>query len=310
MAISPIQLKRIPLIVVLWETAGFLGRKRTFPVVTETDPPSSQLPSPVVMDRVGTLEGMHFDNTTYAIGIHEGPDYSFRDQGAGATVSFFADEDFTDRELVLPPGVYEDLVGWGNFDGIISSWKYNPPGTRPPGVYDDAQHGKPRTSYEALKVQPAALIRDIPLVVQLFLDAINGWDYLIGYPSSAQVNMDYITLVETSHNLGAEFGDEFDQKARAAVVWMGPKYDRSINPLDNWYARLYGEPFTDDEVRTGQEPDHLDLSPWERWTTDPAVQVAGGVFDGLNIPRNHGLLTDFNNRTRAYRPVKLERTLG
>ena len=276
------QLKRIPLIVVLWEGARFHGRKRTFPIVTELNTYGNAFPPEDLEDlrhqfnAVRDLGFMDFDDTTHAIGIHAGPTYTV-DEASAATISFFEDPYFGGIELVLPAANHPNLKLYG-FEGRISSWRYNPPGTRQPGMYEPS--GEEIGPISALAT-PSKLISPIPLVVQIF-NGSSGYvtDPVTNYSNGSDNNQRCISLVEDSWNLAADFGSEFDKASRGVVVWRGPDYNDSTNDPYNWQARLYQEPLTYDDLKAQNEPAHRDLSPRVNPFPNPPYSTAPGVYPG------------------------------
>ena len=274
-----IQIKRIPLIVVLWEGARFHGRKRSFPVVTQLDSLGQAIPA-VSLEQLRTqfnavrdLGFTDFDNTTCAIGIHAGPTFT-ADEASAATISFFDEPHFGGIELVLPPTNHPDLEFYG-FQERISSWRYNPPGTRRPGMYRASGEEIDAPSVGA--VMPSKLIAPIPLVVQIF-NGSSGYqtDPVTDYSNGSDNNLRCITLVEDSSSLAADFGPEFDRASRAVVVWRGPDYNNTVNDPNNWQARLYQERLTVQHLK-GNEPAHRDLSPRVNALSNPPHSTAPGI---------------------------------
>jgi hypothetical protein len=275
-----IQIKRIPLIVVLWEGARFHGRKRTFPVVTELDAFGQAIPAVSLehlrnqFNAVRDLGFMDFDNTASAIGIHAGPSYTV-DEASAATISFFDDPHFGGIELVLPPTNHPDLEFYG-FPERISSWRYNPPGTRKPGMYRAS--GEEIATPPVGAVTPSKLIAPIPLVVQIF-NGSSGYvaDPVTDYSNGSDNNQRCVSLVEDSWNLAADFGPEFDQASEAVVVWKGPDYNDTVNDPNNWQARLSQERISFQHLK-GNEPAHRDLSPRVLALPNPPHATAPGVY--------------------------------
>jgi hypothetical protein len=275
-----IQIKRIPLIVVLWEGARFHGRKRTFPVVTELDGFGQAIPAVSLeqlrnrFNAVRYLGSTVFDNTTSAISIHAGPSYTV-DEASAATISFFDEPYFGGIELVLPPTNHPDLEFYG-FQERISSWRYNPPGTRKPGMYRAS--GAEIDAPPLAAVMPSKPIAPIPLVVQIF-NGSSGYptDPVTEYSSGCDDNQRCISLVEDSWNLAADFGPEFDQASKAVVVWRGPDYNNTVDDPSNWQARLYQERLSFLQLK-GNEPAHRDLSPRVHASPKPPHSTAPGVY--------------------------------
>jgi hypothetical protein len=274
-----IQIKRIPLIVALWEGARFHGRKRIFPVVTELDAFAQAIPAVALeqlrsqFNAVRDLGFMDFNDTASAIAIHAGPTYT-ADQAYAATISFFDEPHFGGTELVLPPTDHPDLEFYG-FRERISSWRYNPPGTRKPGMYKAS--GAEIAAPPIGAVTPSKLIAPIPLVVQIF-SGNSGYvtDPVTEYSSGCDNNQRCITLVEDSWSLAADFGPEFDKASRAVVVWKGPDYNDGVNDPDNWQARLYQDRLTYQQLK-GNEPAHRDLSPRRHALPNPPHATAPGI---------------------------------
>jgi len=91
----------IPIIVVLWEHAGFSGRRL---VLTEDTP---------------DLGVYGFHDMTSSIGIHPGPNYA---AGTKHQVSFFEHSLYGGAQLILDgPAAYPSLVRPYNFNDVISS---------------------------------------------------------------------------------------------------------------------------------------------------------------------------------------------
>ena len=274
-----IQIKRIPLIVVLWEGARFHGRKRTFPMVTELDALGQAIPAVSLeqlrnqFNAVRDLGFTDFDKTASAIAIHAGPTYT-ADEASAATISFFDQPHFSGIELVLPPTNYPDLEFYG-FQERISSWRYNPPGTRKPGMYRAS--GEEIEAPPVTAVMPSKLIAPIPLVVQIF-NGNSGYqtDPVTDYSSGSDNNLRCISLVEDSWNLAADFGPEFDRASKAVVVWRGPDYNNTVHDPNNWQARLYQERLNVQHLK-GNEPAHRDLSPRAHPLPNSAHSTAPGI---------------------------------
>jgi hypothetical protein len=209
----------IPLVVTLWEGPYYSGVKRT------------------LVENTSDLGPWNFDKRTHSIGVHQGPDY---DQLAAKfhlpavpTVTFKS-ADPSDGELTLAAGGYVNLDGfsWG---GRIHSvtFNYDPEHPADPGGRD------PRTGQGfQLKRSEIKTIGPIPFVVDLW----TGWSIRHepeGYPPGTR-----LTLVESSPNLVAEFGDEFADGVGTIRVQRGPNYGgydvvRLINAEN--YAGCYEE---------------------------------------------------------------------
>lgn len=277
--LATIPIASIPLVVALWERPNFGGRKRTF-IEAALDPgPYPGDPSrsdPDLFD----LTSCHFNDATFAIGIHPGPNFDPNEQ---RTVSFFVDAYFQGDELCLAPGAYGNLLPFGNFGGTISSIRFNPPfpNNREPGYY---QGGNLLAGYAT--PNPAATIAPIPLVVRLFPDGISNLDPVSGYPVVASANLNYLTLVESALDIGAMFGPDYDKATSGVIVQKGPNFSPTFK------ARLYADILTPGENWEGIP--HLDLSPDQDTepTPDATISVAHGVYPAL-YPYN------FDKRTRA-----------
>jgi hypothetical protein len=140
-----------------------------------------------------------FSDRASSVGVHPGPDYEAfkRDHGGQEpTVGLFPRADYHGKPLILQRGVYPDLRVFdlsplpGNFSDVVNSVQFLRP-------------GEPQ-----VPSGDAAPIRSIPLVVYLYLD--------IKQESTR------ICLVQSSTNLGAEFG--FDDKTSSVEVKEGPNY--------------------------------------------------------------------------------------
>jgi hypothetical protein len=95
----------IPIIVALWQHAGFRGQRL---VLTEDTP---------------SLGVYGFNDMASSIGIHPGPDYV---AGTKYEVSFYEHSLYGGGQLVLVgPGAYPNLVRPYNFNDVISSVNFN-----------------------------------------------------------------------------------------------------------------------------------------------------------------------------------------
>ena len=109
----PIQ---IPLVVALWEHAGFGGRKR------------------LLVEDTPNLILQAFNDTASAIGVHPGPDYAAWKAAHGGkepTVGFYEHVNYGGAVLILTTGAYANIHLLFNFGDQISSVRFNP---TPPGA--------------------------------------------------------------------------------------------------------------------------------------------------------------------------------
>ena len=109
---------QIPLVVALWEHAGFGGRKR------------------VIVENTPSLVLQAFNDKVSAIGVHRGPDYDAWKNAHGKqepTVGFYQHINYGGAVLILPAGEYGNIHLLYNFGDVISSVKFNvtPPQTHP-----------------------------------------------------------------------------------------------------------------------------------------------------------------------------------
>ena len=195
----------INLVAALFENTRFGGVKRT--LITSTS----------------NLDDIFFNDRTSSIGIHPGP--SFLAGSTTDTVSFFEDAFYKGTEVVLRTGQFPDVTELGV---SISSVLFNGPDTRESGLY--------RNGNLEFKLGPAggaATIAPIPIVVDLYHNIINNFDWATGTPVANDENAQHLTLVEPSTDLRRYFGDEWNDATNALVVSRGPNFR-----LGNM-ARLY-----------------------------------------------------------------------
>lgn len=143
---------QIPLVVALWEHAGFGGRKR------------------LLVENTPNLLQSAFNDTTSAIGIHPGPDYAAWKTAHGGrepTVGFYEHVNFGGAVLILTTGAYSSIHLLHNFGDLISSVRFNP---APPA---------------------AGTIAPIPLVVELFADPNFTGNRLVVVEDSANIPADF-----------------------------------------------------------------------------------------------------------------------
>jgi hypothetical protein len=120
---------QIPLVIALWEHAGFVGRRR------------------VVVANTPNLVLQGFNDIVSAVGVHPGPDYAAWKAAHGGkepTVGLYEHVNYGGAVLTLTAGAYANIHRLFNFGDVISSVAINP----------------------ALPM--AAAITPIPLVVEIF----------------------------------------------------------------------------------------------------------------------------------------------
>jgi hypothetical protein len=161
-------------------------------------------------------------------------------------VSVFSDTDFAGKEMVLLPGIYPDLHQV-DFNDSISSVRFNLPGYKAPGIYVKGNLEVPLGT-----PAPAATISPIPVVVSLYRehDVTEG---LLG-PTTKGAHV--VTLVETSLDVGADYGSEFSASAKWARISAGPS--------PTGIAHLYREINPDTPQGHVQGGGHIDLTPIEQ----------------------------------------------
>lgn len=100
----------IPLVAVLWEHAGFYGRRR------------------ILVENTSKLSLQGFNDLTSAIGVHKGPSYNSVKTSLKwePTVGFYQHVNYGGAELVLGWGHYPNIHHLFNFGDAISSVKFNP----------------------------------------------------------------------------------------------------------------------------------------------------------------------------------------
>ena len=119
----------IPLVIALWEHAGFGGRKR------------------LMVEDTPNLVLQVFNDKAPAVGVHPGPDYAAWKNAHGrkeTTVGLYEHVNYGDAVLLLTTGAYANIHLLFNFGDVISSVRFNP---TPPG---------------------AGTIAPIPLIVELY----------------------------------------------------------------------------------------------------------------------------------------------
>jgi hypothetical protein len=230
----------IPLVLVLWEDKNFGGSKRIF-VIDD--------------DNLATDQGVpsaDFNDKASAVGVHPGPNFN---QAAVFTVSLFSDAEFQGKELVLGAGAYSDLKEM-DFNDCVSSVRFNAPAARKPGLYINGvlQFG----------VQPpsgAATIAPIPAIVQLYV----AHNYNLGGPGSPSIHSFHVaTIVETSADIGADYGGQFSGSAVQAKVVAGPNPTATVH--------LYRETNPDSALGHLQGGGHIELVPTQA-VVDPKVSA-------------------------------------
>jgi hypothetical protein len=182
----------IPLMVALWERAGFDGVKRT------------------LIEDVADLSNWNFSKRANAIGVHPGPNFNMWTSFT-PTVTFLG-EDPNAGELILGPGAWSDLSQFG-WDNRIVSVTFNLNNEFPTGA-SDTKTGRHIT----IPSPPAAPIWRIPLV----LDAWTDWEPLPeseGWPPGKRIQ-----VVEDCPSLTQVFGAEFNDSIKTVRVRQGPDY--------------------------------------------------------------------------------------
>jgi len=121
--------KEIPLVVALWEHAGYRGRRR------------------LIVEDTPRLALQDFDDQVSAVGVHPGPDYEAWKAAHGQkepTVGLYEHVNYGGATLILTAGGYPNIHRVYNFGDVVSSVRVNP---APPSVH---------------KIAP------IPLIVELY----------------------------------------------------------------------------------------------------------------------------------------------
>lgn len=182
----------IPLVVALWDAAGYQGPKR------------------LVVEDTPNLDLLGFNDHARAVGIHPGPDYSAWQEAHDGQPPFavlYDDNDYEGNGWIMTGGLPD--IGALNFAGI-SSVRICPPITRATvdaydvGLIDAGNPG--RDEFQTVD----ATIAPIPLVVELYVDA----------PFRGH----RIVIVENSASLASDFGAEFAGNASSVQVVAGPDY--------------------------------------------------------------------------------------
>jgi hypothetical protein len=289
----------IPIMVALWDAPHFVNSKRTIIASLDNNGKLYEKDN-------RTLEYIHYNRRTYAIGIHAGPQFS-QEFARGYSVSFFEGENYQGRELCLAPGVYPTLKGLGDFGGRICSLKFNEPFKRDPGLYEHEGEAGEDNSLDGLlndHLQPAAQIPSIPSVVRLIdTDNVGPVDYGSGGSGAPYCNGSTryplemsrcLTLVESAYDFRKMFGPEYDATTRQVIVQRGPDYTKSDK---GFKARLYDRPTDGDP----DQPANLDFGPDDD-TVPPSnalIGIAKGNWINLYTPPY-----DFDRRARAMRIVE------
>ena len=196
----------INLVAALWEHTRTEGVKRT------------------LITSAPNLDDIFFNDRTSSIGVHPGP--NFLADSTTDTVSFFEDAYYKGNEILLRAGQYPDITELGV---SISSVQFNGPDTRDPGLYDSDGN----LQFKLGPVGGAATIAPIPIVVDLYHNVINNFDWTTGIPVANAENAQHLTLVQPSTDLRRDFGDEWNDATNALMVSRGPDFR-----LGNM-ARLY-----------------------------------------------------------------------
>jgi hypothetical protein len=264
---------KIPLVVVLWHDPNFGGTKRVF--VTD-------------QNNLGdNIWNSNFNDEASAVGVHPGPNY---DATAGYTVSLFSDANFSGDELVLSAGIYPDLRPL-DFNDEASSIRFNAPGTRQPGLYLGGQ-----LKYEVGPTAGAAQISPIPAVIEVYVARESG-----GAPGSDDPTVNgalVATIVESSSDIGADYGQEFARHINVIKILQGP------NPTCT--VRLYRDAHPDQPGGPLQGGGYIELPP--------AAAGTPTFFDHTDVYYLDKY--DFSNQTSAisilYRNVlgELEQTVA
>lgn len=128
----------IPFVAVLWEHAGFWGRRR------------------ILVQNTGNLLQQGFNDLTSAIGLHKGPSYTAVATALKyePTVGFCEHTNYGGSELVLGWGHYPNIGHLFAFNDTISSVRFNP-----------TKECFPRSATKPHDFP------SIPLVVELYKDA-------------------------------------------------------------------------------------------------------------------------------------------
>ncbi len=100
----------IPFVVVLWEHAGFWGRRR------------------ILVQNTGNLAQHGFNDLTSSIGLHKGPSYAAVTTALKfePTVGFCEHVNYYGAELVLGWGEYPNIEHLFSFNDAISSVRFTP----------------------------------------------------------------------------------------------------------------------------------------------------------------------------------------
>jgi hypothetical protein len=190
----------IPLVVALWEGAGYQGRKR------------------LVVEDTPNLDLLGFNDQASAVGIHPGPDYAAWQAAHGQApfAVLYDDNDYESNGWIMTGGLPD--IGALNFGGI-SSVRICPPITRDTvdvyelGLIDLGNPG--RDEFQTVD----ATIAPIPLVVELYVDALFRGHRIV--------------VVEDSASLAGDFGAEFAGSVSSVQVLAGPNYAGQVAVLWN-----------------------------------------------------------------------------
>lgn len=243
----------ITLIAALWESTGFRGTKRTL-----IGAPGRQ-PSDLDLGSASDLDLISFNDKTSSIGIHPGTNFIFGT--TTDTVSFFEDATWSGNELVLRTGIYPDVT---NFGVSISSVRFNGPDTRQSGLYKGGN-----LEFQIEPTGPAARIAPIPIVVRLYQNPIESFDWTHQTPVPNEENAHHLTLVQPSMNLGRDFGTEWNNAAALGVT-PGPNF--RIGDL----ARLY-----DHEQPDNAQPDrNNEIGGWHDFPPGYYIDLGWVNFKG------------------------------
>jgi hypothetical protein len=183
----------IPLVVALWQGAGYQGAKR------------------LLVDDMPNLERAGFNDATLAVGIHPGPDYTVWMNSHGGQKPFavlYEDADYEGAGWKFIGGLPD--LGPYALGSSTSSVRICPPLLREgldqeiPGIKSPDPGGSESPTLDSP-------IRPIPLVVELFTDAQYGGNR--------------ITVVENSASLAADFGGAFGGSVSSVQVMAGPDFN-------------------------------------------------------------------------------------
>jgi hypothetical protein len=249
---------KIPLVLALWRDSHFGGTKRIF-VDDQNDLGDAVINS-------------NFNDQASSVGVHPGPNFN---AAAGYTVSLFSDANFSGKEIVLTAGIYPDLQPM-DFNDQISSIRFNAPGSRQAGLYIGGQ-----LQYEIGPTGDAAQITPIPAVIELYVahDVQEGLGGPLGGPTIHGSLL--ATLVESSLDIGADYGKEFVRSVNVIKILRGP------NPTCT--VRLYRDANPDQPGGPIQGGGYIELEP-----------AANGTLSRFDLAGAYSLTNyDFANQTSA-----------